>query len=446
MSDTPAIKRSIGPIGLMPGVLPSQIAIFLVVILLGITILGFMNLIQPYVLSEMLHIPKGEQGRLIGDLFTVQQIGLLVFIVIGGNLADVFGRKAILILGLVGYTATCLIYPVLTVIWGFYLIRFVFGASNAGLIAGGQTMMIDYPDNASRGKFIGLILITQGIASAVLIGGLAAHVPGWLQASGMPAKQAGLIVFAVAALFGVIGICLALLLKEPHARRTGQSTTMRASIARMAADLAAVFAEARRNPRLGLVLIMGCVTRSDLNIIQGFLSLWVVSAGRDAGVETTRALATAGLMTAIIQVSTVAVPGLFGLVADRFDRSRVLVFCCGASGLALLSTAFVHDVFGIAMIGVVTVIGFTEGAQSVATNAALGQEAPAHLRGSVVGVFVLLGSVSVILVSFVGGRLFDSVGYVAPFVLVGILNAIFTAAAVVIMGNRSRRPKITATE
>jgi hypothetical protein len=63
----------------------------------------------------------------------------------------------------------------------------------------------------------------------------------------------------------------------------------------------------------------------------------------------------------------------------------------------------------------------------------------------VVGVFVLLGSVSVILVSFVGGRLFDSVGYVAPFVLVGILNALFTIAAVVIMGNKSRKT-IAATE
>jgi MFS family permease len=445
MSDTPAIKRSIGPIGLMPGVLPSQIAIFLVVILLGTTILAFTNLIQPYVFSEMLHIPKGEQGRLIGDLFTVQQIGLLVFIVIGGNLADVFGRKTVLILGLIGYTATCLVYPVLTVIWGFYVIRFVFGASNAGFIAGGQTMMVDYPDNASRGKFIGLILITQGIASAILIGGLASHVPGWLQASGMPAKHAGLIVFGAAALLAVVGIGLAFLLKEPHARNLRQPTTGRSSVGRMFGDLAGVIAEARRNPRLGLVLIMGCVTRSDLNIIQGFLSLWVVSAARDAGVETTRALATAGLMTAIIQVSTVVVPGLFGLVADRFDRSRVLVFCCGASGLGLLSTLVVHDVFGIAMIAVVTFIGVTEGAQTVATNAALGQEAPAHLRGSVVGVFVLLGSVSVILVSFIGGRLFDSVGYVAPFVLVGILNAIFTIAAVVIMGNRSRKT-IAATE
>jgi MFS family permease len=205
MNDIPAVKKYIGPIGLTPGVLPSQIAIFLVVILVGTTILGFFNLIQPYVFSEMLHIPKGEQGRLVGNLFTVQQIGLLVFITEGGNLADVFGRKAILILGLIGYTTSCLVYPVLTVMWGFYFIRFIFGASNAGLIAGGQTMMVDYPDNASRGKFIGLVLITQGIAAAILIGGLASHVPGWLQASGMQPRIAGRIVFwAVAAIGGAV--------------------------------------------------------------------------------------------------------------------------------------------------------------------------------------------------------------------------------------------------
>jgi MFS family permease len=425
-------QRSIGPIKLSPGVTPAQIAIFVFVVLTATCIVGFITLIQPYVFTEMLHIPTREQGRLAGNLATVQQIAVLIFITVSGSLADLIGRKAVLILALTGFVLTCLIYPLLSSVWSLYGVRFFLGMSQTGHTAGGQTMMVDYPDNRSRGKFIGLMLIVQGFGAAILVGWLGARVPGWLVNSGISPAIAGRYVFWAAATLGILGIVTAALFLKDRPRRRGQTDAARFSIADIFRNFGLILRHAKRNPRFALVLVMGFVTRSDFTIVQSFLSLWIVSAARDVGAGTTGALKTAGLMTLILQIAMIATPALFGLIADRVNRSRVLIISCGAAGLSFMSTWFVHDVFGIAIIGVVALIGIAEGAQTVGVNAVLGEEAPEDLRGATVGVFVFLGSISVVVVSFVGGQLFDRVGYVAPFVVVGAINIVFAIVALAI--------------
>jgi predicted MFS family arabinose efflux permease len=50
----------------------------------------------------------------------------------------------------------------------------------------------------------------------------------------------------------------------------------------------------------------------------------------------------------------------------------------------------------------------------------------------VVGVFNSCGAIGILIASSIGGRLFDSVGPSAPFILVGIFNGMVFVAAVAV--------------
>jgi MFS family permease len=433
----------IGPIKLAPGVTPAQIAIFLSVLIGAMFLLLFIGLIQPYFLSEVLHVPAKEQGRLTGNLQTIQQLAVLLFITVSGALADVVGRRTVLVLAIAGYVIAYIVYPLVSVIWLLYVLRFLFGMANTGHTAGGQTLMVDLPDNRSRGKFIALMLIVQGVASAVLLA-VGARVPGWMQASGYSASFACRVLFWAIAVLGLAAILVALcFFKEPRSRSLERGGARRLKIGALAASFAIVAAHLRRNPRYALVMVMGFVTRSDFVVMQAFLSLWVLRAASDHGFAAATALKTAGLLSSALQIATVLSPALFGVIVDRVGRSRALIVGCGATGLALISTSFVRDVFGNAMLLLILLIGITESAQTVAANAVLGEEAPEEIRGATVGVFVFLGSISVIAVNLIGGQLFDRTGYAAPFVLVGSLNVLFAIVAFVIT-SRKREPQAVA--
>ena len=59
----------------------------------------------------------------------------------------------------------------------------------------------------------------------------------------------------------------------------------------------------------------------------------------------------------------------------------------------------------------------------------IGQEAPVAERGSVLGMFSLVGAIGILVATAVGGRLFDQIAPWAPFVLIGIANGVLCIAA-----------------
>jgi MFS family permease len=60
----------------------------------------------------------------------------------------------------------------------------------------------------------------------------------------------------------------------------------------------------------------------------------------------------------------------------------------------------------------------------MATQALLGEQTPAHLRGSATGAFTVVGMLGAMCVNAIGGLLFDKVSFVSPFVMVGVINII----------------------
>ena len=439
MDDVP-IQRSLGPIRLAPGVLPSQIFVFMFVVVAALCIVTFMPMMQAFVFTEILHVPKAGQGRLAGNLTTVQQIAVLVFVGLSGSLTDRIGRKRVLVIAILGYVSCLVAYPLAGGVATLYVLQFLFGMMSTGHIAGSATMIVDYPDNASRGKFIALMLLVQAGATALLVGWLGARLPSWLVHGGLDAAVAGRYAFWAVAGLGVVGALVAsFALKNPP--RAGASVAKPArsigeAIATFAANLKLVVAHGRSNARFGLVMLMGIVIRSDYFVMLSFVSLWVVNAAAGQGVSSVEALKTAGSLMVTFKLATAVAQLLFGVVADRVNRSVLLVASLALTGVSLVSTIGVHDVFGLGMFVVVACIGVTESALIVCGQAILGEEAPVELRGSALGIFYFSGTLGVVVMSFVSGLLFDKVGYSAPFVMVGLLNLVFAALAVVLVLRR----------
>ena len=430
---------TIGPIRLAPGVLPSQVGIFVFVVVSALCVVTFLPMMQAFVFTEILKVPKAEQGRLAGNLVTIQQVAVLCFVGLSGSLADRLGRKPVLIAAMVGYALCMAAYPLASGVATLFVLQFLFGMCSTGHIAGSATMIADYPANASRGKFVAAMILVQAAVSAILVGWVAARLPGWLVAGGAEKAIAGRYAFWIVAAVALFAAAVAwALLRDPPrtGARAAPARSLGEALQTFWTNLRTVVAEGRRNPRFGLIMTMGFVIRSDYFVMLSFVSLWVINAATGQGVSSVDALKTAGLLMLTFKLSTAAAQTVFGFVADRVERSRLLVASLLLTGLALISTVMVTDVFSIGMFIVVGVIGVAESALIVCGQSMLGEEAPPDLRGSAMGIFYFCGTLGVVVMSSISGQLFDKVGYAAPFVMVGALNLVFTALGAVLVMRR----------
>ncbi len=75
-----------------------------------------------------------------------------------------------------------------------------------------------------------------------------------------------------------------------------------------------------------------------------------------------------------------------------------------------------------------------------AGGALLGQETPPSIRGSVMGVFTVLGAAGIIFASSVGGILFDNWYRGAPFLMMAILNGLMLVFALSLVHLKLTKP------
>ena len=101
MTSTPSVNRRLGPIELTPGVTPVNAVVKLLGAFVGIGALSGIAILQSYIFNAHLHIPRGEQGTLAGNLaFWSEVVGLLLFFPFG-IAADRIGRRPVLTFGFV---------------------------------------------------------------------------------------------------------------------------------------------------------------------------------------------------------------------------------------------------------------------------------------------------------------------------------------------------------
>ena len=422
----------LGPLEFASGMSRRNAWTYLYVCMAIMPVVSFLSFSQPYVLTEIIGIPPARHGQVTGLLITMHEIVVLALISFAGGLSDRIGRRPLYAAGTLIAGAGFALYGLANSVADLYVGRFIYaiGLSFVGVMI--AVTAADYPAERSRGKLAGASGVLNGLGIG-LATALFATLPVIFKAQGLSSADAGrYMLFVLAGLAAVTALIMQVGLKGG----TPTGTRARISLRRI---LQIGIQQGRENPRLLVCYAGSFISRADLTLVATFVSLWLQRVGRDEGLDGPEALAKAGLMFALIQGSALLWAPVAGWLIDRYHRLACVVAALflGALGYTLLGLQD-QPFSPLGYVGCV-LVGIGQMSVILSVTGLLGQETPLDVRGSVIGLAGLCGSLGILLTSLAGGYLFDYWKISGPIILVGMANlAAFVFALLVWL--RSGRP------
>lgn len=429
MQDQKPAGLKIGPLAFQPGVTYGNVAAVVYSGFITVALMSYINFVQPFLLSDILHIPADQQGSVTGNLVLLQEIIILTLMGFSGALSDRVGRRIIFVVGFLVLAAGYFLYPLVDNVAELYGARalFAFGAAIAPIML--TACVVDLIHERSRGRWVGFISVITALG-AVFMALVLSRLPKVFMARGLSAGDAAEYAYWVAAALcvmtslilwfgirgGVLSVPAPVAQQRPSAIK-GVTTGIRAAIT---------------NPRLGLALAGGFIGRGDFAVVGTFFSLWIVQAGQAKGMPSGEALAYAGRMFGLVQLSAMIWGACMGVIADRIDRTSALALAAVLAAIGYGVLSLVGDPFSGAMLAVAVLAGIGEVSVVVAASSLLGEQAPTDKRGALSGLYGVLGALGIAVVSFIGGQLFDIVAWHAPFMLMVGFNVALAIAAFVV--------------
>ena len=378
-----------------------------------------------YVLTEHLNVPRGQQGTVAGDLsFWVEVVALLLFTPVG-VLADRIGRRPVYIWGIIIMGLGYGLVPFATTVTELLLFRLVIAIGMVAVAGTLATLTNDYPMENSRGKMIGITSMFNILGTILMSVGIA-RIPSIVAEWGYDPVAGGKIMFlTAAALCLVTAVAARLGLKSgtPIARRD------RADVKTL---LMSGIRAGRTNPRIALSYAAAFAARSDLVIKGLFLVLWAIQVGVEQGMNPGQSMARFGVMLAIMSGFSFCLAPFFGWLMDKISRVSATIVALTFATVGYLSMGIITSPLDFAMLPYFLIITLGSSFMLKASLGLIGQEAPPRERASVIAMNSWCGALGILIFTLIGGRLFDSVGPWAPFVMCGVYQAFLLIAAIII--------------
>jgi len=427
-------QRKFGFIGLEPGVNPIHMWVLVYAAFVSIALAIFDAFGTPYVLSESIGVPLEKQGNVVGRLNVYTEIVLLMVFTPFGVLSDRIGRRAIYAGGFICLGISYALFPLAGSVSELALIRVIYSLGLAGVTGMLATVIADYVIPEHRGRMVGMTGLLNGlgiVVSALFL----AKLPSVFVGQGYDNYTAGqYTLFIVAGLCGLSALIVGRGLKSGAPATVGERPGARESYK-------AAFTAARDNPQLAVAYASAFVARGDLVIVGTFLVLWGKVAAVEGGMETAAALEAGRIPFVIAQAAALIGAVVAVFVIDRFHRMSALAGCMGLAAVAYTMLLFVDDPLDKANIPFFVLLGFGQIAAFLGSTTLIGKEAPANNRGAVVGAFSVAGAMGILIMSGVGGSIFDSIDPRAPFILLGLMNLVVMLSAIYV---RIKSPPLAA--
>lgn len=412
-----------GPIWLNPGVSRRNALTYFYAAFFTVGMLAFVSFMQPYLLTENLGIPESEQGTATSLLVLPYEFVFLVMIGPVGALADRIGRRPIYVVGFLWVGAALALMPLAETLWQLALMRGFYAIGTVCITAMMATVLADYPQERSRGMMLAGSGVCNGLGAALLVI-LLSQVPTLLSNMGYDALLSGRMTYWIGAGLAVL---TALVISRGLYAAKRAPAHKRQPLARL---VARGFGAARTNPRIGLACLEAFIARGDLVVVSTYLSLWAKQAGLENGLTIEAAIARAGTLAVTVSLAQLLFSPVVGYVLDRVDRLTGMAMAMGLAATAYLLVGFSPDPLALIFLPAAIMLGMGESSAILSGAALIGQEADDEIRGSVVGLFNLCGSIGTLIVGFVGGLLVDLWMPGAPFVFVGCINLLIFALAI----------------
>ncbi|MCP4926122.1 MAG: MFS transporter [Gammaproteobacteria bacterium] len=414
----------VGPIQLDHGVTRFNFWSFMYASFICIGVLAGMNMFQPYVLTEILHLPREMQGTVSGNLGTWQEIVALLLINPFGWLSDRIGRRPVMVFGICVCGIGIGLYPFASTVNELVLCRIIFAVGSAGLAAMIAVIGNDYPAEESRGRMIGFGNVMNGVG-VIFMTVIIAQIPALLVVQGIDKVTAGRVMFLTVAF-----VCLISAVWFRFGLKSG--TPVRSTTPPNWKTLMLSGFQAGRNPRILLSYGAAFIGRADVSIKGMFIVLWAVAAAPDAGLTTAEALARCGQLIGILSAIGMLWVGIFGWLLDRVNRVTGMAIAMGLGGIGYSSMWFVSSPLDFSNLPLFIVLALGQMSAICASVTLVGQEAQPAERGAVISMNGFFGAIGILLAFFIGGRLFDAYGPSAPFVMVGLLQVVLFFIAVAV--------------
>ena len=178
------------------------------------------------------------------------------------------------------------------------------------------------------------------------------------------------------------------------------------------------FIEIYNNPRLLIAVLTNTQARMNTIIITLFLNLWAKKF-YDNKEAFSKAQMISGIASTVGLISSV----LFGFIFDKARNSTLLFITNGACLLGYLSLTWLNINNSLCTVSFV-LIGFGFYGLTTVGFVILNKNVGHQARGSVMGVNSFCGAIGIVILTKLGGYLFNKASYLAPFYMVGTLSLI----------------------
>ena len=406
----------VGPIELAPSIQTYHAWTFFYAAFFSIGMITFLSIGQTYILNVHLNIPVSEQGVISGDLVFWTEIITLLFFVPAGILMDRIGRKQVYVAGFLLMALTYTFYPFASSVNDLLLFRIIYALAIVAIAGALSTVLVDYPAERSRGKMVALIGLFNGLG-IVITNQFFGSLPEILTSRGIGKIEAGFIThLSIAALATITAIVCAIGLKKGTPVKSHERPPLK--------ELFQSGFTAAKNPKILLSYSAAFIARGDQSINGTFLSLWGITAGLAMGMESGEAFRKGTTIFIITQIAALLWAPLIGPVIDRINRVSALAFCMFLAMIGNISVLLLDNPFDPIGYLVFILLGIGQISVFLGAQSLIGQEAPKAKRGSILGAFNISGAIGILIIASTGGRLFDNISPKAPFVIVGIINAL----------------------
>lgn len=288
--------------------------------MLAVVMLGFGMVIPifPFYVERM-----GASGTELGLLTAISPFMQLFFAPLWGNISDNKGRRPVLVVGMLGYAISMLLYGLSTYLWMLFAARAVGGILSAATLPTAYAYIGDCTDEENRGQAVGILGAAVGLG--VILG---PGLGGWLAADNLA------LPFYITSLLAFITLILILLLL-PESLRVNVSTTTRGKITPKTR-----FQNLRRSiaSPTGFLLFLAFLVAFGLSNFQSIFGLYALK-------KFSYSTSQVGLiLTAAGAVSSATQGVLTGPLTKRWGESRLIkvtLFAGAISfGLLLLARSF----------------------------------------------------------------------------------------------------------
>ncbi|MFE4710894.1 MULTISPECIES: MFS transporter [unclassified Paenibacillus] len=298
------------------------ILLVMLTIFLTFTGIGLVVPIMPTFMNEL-----NISGSTVGLLVAAFSLSQLLLSPIAGRLSDTMGRKNIIVVGLVVFAVSELVFGLANMSWMLFISRMLGGAGAALIMPAVMAYVADTTSLEERARGMGLI--NAAISTGFIIG---PGIGGYLAEFGI---RAPFFVAAIAA--GLIAVVTFAVLPESL---TAEQRKEAKTSGKNQESLLLQLVQSYRQPYF-FSLVIVFVLAFGLANYETVFGLFVDHKFGFTPKDIAFVITFGSIAGAVVQVSA------FGWILNRFGENRVIAICLLASAVFILLTVFVSSYWAI---------------------------------------------------------------------------------------------------